>query len=100
MADFFSKKEDKLPPLRDESRYDPKPVPAPAPQTENSVAAVISKIERVLATGGSVTVSGAKKEFMAAVSRFTNERNDGSLRISLEDGIITATNLKKNDTKL
>lgn len=102
MADFFSKKEDKFPPLRDEGLYEPKPVPKPAPPVDNSSAAVISKIENVLSSGGLVEVSGDKRGFMAAVTRFTKERNDGTLRISFcaTSGVITAVNLKKNDTKL
>jgi hypothetical protein len=76
--------------------------PAPAPVVKNVVSPVNEKIDNIIKNGGSVEIGGVgKKEYMAAVHAYSTERNNGTLRIELNDGVIKATNLKSsNDTEL
>ena len=78
------------------------PAPAPAPVVKNVVSSINEKIDNIIKNGGSVEISGVgKKEYMAAVHDYSTERNNGTLRLELNDGVIKAINLKSsNDTKL
>lgn len=81
---------------------DPVPTPEPTPDVKNVVASVNEKIDNVIKNGGIVEISDVgKKEYMAAVHHYSTERNNGTLRLELNDGVIKAINLKSsNDTEL
>lgn len=111
MADFFSKKEDKLPPLGDKTPFTPKPAPTPAPEpvptpvveVDNSVEDICEKVRAVLRSGGSVKAEATKSPFMKVYNHFTKERDAGEITIrwDADNCILTATSTKKkNDSKL
>jgi hypothetical protein len=111
MADFFSKKEDKLPPLGDSTPFTPKPAPSPVPQpvptpvveVDNSVEDICNKVKVVLRDGGSVSAKASKSPFMKVYNFFTKERDAGEIRIAwdADNCILTAISTKKkNDSEL
>ena len=107
MADFFSKKENKLPPLGDNVPHTPKPepvaVPAPVVEADNSIRDICDKVKAVLRNGGSMSAKASKSPFMRVYTSFTKERDAGEIRIAWdgENCILTAVSTKKkNDSEL
>ena len=90
MTSYFDGDREDLPFF--DPNYSPKFEKTPKKQVEKEpVATLDNQIDNIISNGGSADFPGVdKKAYMRLVSKYSKERNNGDLRLSLRAGVLTA----------